>query len=424
MTTQFDYDNDQITTNSMIAYNLSLLTNHSVNQYNNLYEENINLNKQIKFLKDDHRYLKKRKLEDENKIEEFQNKIAAIENKLVDKNKKIKITTTEYKITKYKKNKLSFDDDILKRTIYSIKSIKDIINLQDKWINIKHHTQLQKLYLLIKPLKKLDAMVGLNDIKKEVMKKIIYYLQNPNNDEYLHTILAGPPGVGKTEVAKIYAEIFQNLGILKNASFIEVKRDQLVAEYLGQTAPKTRKVLESAMGGVIFIDEAYSLGNPEKRDSFSKECIDMINQYLSEYKNDFMMIIDGYDDELNKCFFSYNPGLRRRFSTYFNIEGYEPNELLEIFKLKLDSFKYVNKIKDNELTKFFKDNIKNFPYFGGDVEKLVNELKYVQANRTFYEDNKDNRDINFIDLNEAFVNFNKNNNKNKDEYIPPMGMYI
>lgn len=420
MTTQVDQNNDSLNnTNSLIAYNLQLLTTYSVNQYNNLYEDNVKLTREIRFLKDDLDNIKKRKRDDENKIQHLEKVIQKN-----DKYKKPKITKSNYVIKKYRKNKDSYDPNLLKRTIQNIKNIKDIINLEDKWRNIRHHIQLQKLYLLIKPLKKLDSMVGLDDIKKEVMKKIIYYLQNPNNDEYLHTIISGPPGVGKTEVAKIYAEVFQNLGILKNNSFVEVKRDQLVGEYLGQTAPKTRKVLESAMGGVIFIDEAYSLGNAEKRDSFSKEAIDMINQYLSEFKNDFMMIVAGYDDELNKCFFAYNPGLRRRFSSYFNIEGYESDDLMEIFKIKLKKFKYSSNINEEKLKKFFKDNKKNFPHFGGDIEKLVNELKYVQANRTFYEDNQNNKDINMQDLNNAFSNFNKNNNKEEKIPPPPMGMYI
>ena len=420
MTTQVDQNNDSLNnTNSLIAYNLQLLTTYSVNQYNNLYEDNVKLTREIRFLKDDLDNIKKRKRDDENKIQHLEKVIQKN-----DKYKKPKITKSNYVIKKYRKNKDSYDPNLLKRTIQNIKNIKDIINLEDKWRNIRHHIQLQKLYLLIKPLKKLDSMVGLDDIKKEVMKKIIYYLQNPNNDEYLHTIISGPPGVGKTEVAKIYAEVFQNLGILKNNSFVEVKRDQLVGEYLGQTAPKTRKVLESAMGGVIFIDEAYSLGNAEKRDSFSKEAIDMINQYLSEFKNDFMMIVAGYDDELNKCFFAYNPGLRRRFSSYFNIEGYESDDLMEIFKIKLKKFKYSSNINEEKLKKFFKDNKKNFPHFGGDIEKLVNELKYVQANRTFYEDDKDNKNINMKDLNKAFNNFNKNNNKEDKIPPPPMGMYI
>jgi len=404
--------------NHLLTYNISLLTQYSMNEYNQLYEKNKQLEKDVKYLKEDNVFLRKRKRDAENQTIILQRRI--------DKRKKgveLKITKTLYKIKKYRRIKDSYDDAVLKRTISNIKSINDIINLEDKWRNIKHHKQLQKLYYLIKPLKKLNAMIGLTDIKQEVMKKIIYYLQNPNNDEYLHTIIAGPPGVGKTEVAKIYAEIFQNLGILKNNSFVEVKRDQLVGKYLGQTAPKTREVLDSAMGGVVFIDEAYSLGNSEKRDSFSKECIDMINQYLSEYKNDFMMIVAGYEKELNKCFFAYNPGLRRRFSTYFNIENYSSDELMDIFKLKVSSFNYKNKIKDNKLNEFFKKNKKNFPYFGGDIEKLVNELKYVQANRTFYQDNQDDKDITYDDLDKAFINFNRNNNIKKDS-LPPSSMYL
>ena len=407
------------TTKDILTYNVSLLTTYSVNQYNNLYDMNLRLIDENKKLEDDIIELKKRKRDSEKhcfKLEQILDKQKEVKN--------VKVTKTEYKIKKYRKTKNSYDDMSLKRIIINIKTIKDIINLENNWNNIKHHIQLQKLYLLIKPLKKLNNMIGLSNIKQEVMKKIIYYLQNPNNDEYLHTILSGPPGVGKTEVAKIYAEIFQNLGILKNNSFIEVKRDELVGEYLGQTAPKTRKALESAMGGVIFIDEAYSLGNSEKRDSFSKECIDMINQYLSEYKNDFMMIVAGYDEELNKCFFAYNPGLRRRFSTYFNIEGYDSDELMEIFKLKVNSFNYKNKINDNKLNKFFKDNKKNFKHYGGDIEKLVNELKYVQANRTFYQDDQNNKDITIDDLDEAFNNFNRNNNTEKEASKPPIGMYL
>ena len=121
--------------------------------------------------------------------------------------------------------------------------------------------------------------------------------------------------------------------------------------------------------------------------------------------------------------FAYNPGLKRRFSTYFNIEEYNAEELKEIFYLKLKKFKYENKIDEKKVVDFFKTNHKDFKHFGGDIEKLVNELKYVHANRSFYEDEKDNRDINFIDLKNAYDNFVKNSNK-KEEYKPPMGMYI
>lgn len=413
-------DNQTIDTNYLLAYNISLLTQYSTNNYNIIYNEKEKLKDENKHLKEVNCNLRKRRFDLERELNMMERTLQ----KEKSKKPKLSVEKVNYEIKHYRKNKSSYDEKKIKLTIQNIKSIKDIINLDGKWRSIRHNTQLQKLYLLISPLKKLDNMVGLEELKKEVMKKIIYYIQNPFNEEYLHTILSGPPGVGKTEVAKIYAEIFQKLGILKNKTFIEVKRDQLVGEYLGQTAPKTRKVLESGMGGVIFIDEAYSLGNAEKRDSFSKECIDMINQFLSEYKNDFMMIIAGYDEELQKCFFSYNPGLRRRFSTYFNINGYDSDELHDIFAIKLKKFKYINCIDEKKLKKFFKDNHDSFKNFGGDVEKLVNELKYVQANRTFYEDIQNNKNITFEDLKNALDNFIKNSDKKKETYKPPFGMYI
>tara|TARA_B100001250_G_scaffold411388_1_gene439935 strand:+ start:533 stop:1804 length:1272 start_codon:yes stop_codon:yes gene_type:complete len=408
----------------LLTKNINLLTQYSLYGYSYIYEENKGLKKEVERLEECNRNLRKRKYEAEDKLNLAEENINNLE-KIIKKKEKDTNPKTESKcrkIKKYRKNKDTYGDDKIKNILINIKTIDDIINLEHNWKNIRHNIPLQKIYNLIPPLKKLQKMVGLSNVKEDVMKKIIYYIQNPNNDEYLHTIISGPPGVGKTEFAKIYAEIFQELGILKNSSFIEVKRDQLVGEYLGQTAPRTRKVLESAMGGVIFIDEAYSLGNSEKRDSFSKEAIDMINQYLSEFKNDFMMIVAGYDEELNKCFFSYNPGLRRRFSTKFNIRGYDNKELQEIFYSKLAKLNFINKMSEKYLKNFFKENCKNFKYFGGDIEKLVDELKYVQANRLFYS-GKTNKEVIDDDLNKAYSNFKINCDFKKDTQ-PPFGMYV
>ena len=119
--------------------------------------------------------------------------------------------------------------------------------------------------------------------------------------------------------------------ILKNEKFVKARRSDLIAGYLGQTAKATQKIIDSAIGGVLFIDEVYSLGNSEKRDSFAKECIDTINENLTEKKTDFICIIAGYKDEIDSCFFSYNSGLERRFPVRFTIEEYKPEELFLIF---------------------------------------------------------------------------------------------
>ena len=426
---KIEQNNDSnIELNKNLLKNINLLTDFNVNYFNKLKEDNNKLQEKIDDLNGTVKNLRKRKYDLMDKNRELKDIISlyeyAKETDSESRNNKKQDNVKIPKFRKYRKNKESYDERITKNYLMNIDSISSILELEDKWINIRHNEELQRLFNLIPPLKDLDNMIGLEDIKKEVLKKIIYYIQNPKNDEYLHTIISGPPGVGKTQFAKIYAKIFVHLGILQNNKFIEVKRDQLVGEYLGQTAPKTRKVLESGMGGVIFIDEAYSLGNPEKRDSFSKESIDMINQYLSEKKNEFMMVIAGYEKELKESFFSFNPGLQRRFSTHYNIKGYDNKELTQIFNFKLTELNYENKIDNSDLEDFFDKNKDNFEFFGGSIEQLINEIKYSHSFRTFYECNK-SRNIIKQDLDKAFESYLVNKNKtDKEKYEPPIGMYI
>ena len=135
-----------------------------------------------------------------------------------------------------------------------------------------------------------------------------------------------------------------------------------------------------------------------------------------------MMIVAGYDDELDKCFFSYNPGLKRRFSSYYKIDKYSFKELSNIFRGKINKSKYNLKIKDETLNRFFKENYDDFKYFGGDVEKIISEIKYTQSFRTFNE-NIDSDDIIYKDLEDAYSSF-KSNRKEKEKDLPPPGLYI
>jgi len=388
--------------NDLLAQNLVCLTNIQYANYYAMYQE-------IVKLKAENDTLKRKREEDKS------------DDKSEEEIKKQK-TENKYKLIEYKPTKDSYDDDTIKQLFYSIKSIKDIIALKPKWANIKHNTKLQCLHNLIPALRKLDKMVGLKSVKEELFKVIIYYIQNEHTDEYLHTVIEGPPGVGKTEFAKIYADIFVRLGILKNDTFLQIKRDDLVAKYLGQTSHRTKKVLEQGMGGVIFLDEAYALGDREKRDSFSKEAIDMINQYLSERKNEFMFIIAGYEDDLENCFFSFNKGLKRRFSHHFKIEKYDESELIDIFKLKIKISGYKLDISDDILKLFFKENYEKFENYAGDIEKLVNYIKYEQSIRCFRENKNDegDDDVNVIidDLKNSIKKF-----KCKKLDSPPFGMY-
>ena len=227
--------------------------------------------------------------------------------------------------------------------------------------------------------------------------------------DYMHTVLYGPPGTGKTEVAKILGNIFCNLGILTSNTFKKVTRSDLVAGYLGQTAIKTREVIESAIGGVLFIDEAYALGNTEKRDSFSKECIDTLCEALSDHKHELMVIIAGYEKELNDCFFSYNEGLSSRFTWRYKIENYDSTELRKIFEKIVKDNGWTFKFdRDAVKDEWFKSRQQYFKYFGRDIEVFFTKTKIAHARRVFYLPVKDRRSLIMDDLDAGFELFTAN----------------
>ena len=190
-----------------------------------------------------------------------------------------------------------------------------------------------KLVNTIDPLIELNNMVGMPEFKNNIMTHVMYHLQGLHGDEMNHIAIEGPPGVGKTTVGKILGKIYHRMGFLTSGKFKIVKSHDLIGQYIGQTAPKTQAVLDECRGGVLFIDEAYTIGNGAgKRDNyFGKDCIDTINQHLSENKNNFLLIVAGYGDQLDKNFFSINPGLERRFPWRYCLESYSLEELVMIF---------------------------------------------------------------------------------------------
>ncbi len=244
---------------------------------------------------------------------------------------------------------------------------------------------------MIPELESLNNMIGLKSVKNQIVDLILYYglkLDNKNYD-LLHTVIEGEPGTGKTELAEKLAKIYLKMGILKKDIFKKVRRSDLIAGYLGQTAIKTEKVLEECRGGVLFIDEAYSLGNAEGkdgRDSFSKECIDMLNQWLTENKSEFVCVIAGYKEDLTKSFFSYNTGLERRFPIRFSIETYSDEELAKIFVKKIKECEW--DIDCKNLVQIIKLNRKYFKFNGGDMEILFAKCKIAHSKNLLKEKDK------------------------------------
>jgi len=225
-----------------------------------------------------------------------------------------------------------------------------------------------------------------------------------------------------TTVARIIGQIYAGLGILATDSFVQLKRTDFIGQYLGTTADKTLKTLTSCLHGVAFIDEAYSLA-PKKGDngdSFSKEAIDTLNQFLSEHKDDFVCIIAGYRQELDSTFFAMNAGLRRRFPWVFVVDDYTPEDLLQIFEKQVWEANW--EIEEGAITSaFFKTNFKEFPNFGGDLETFFTKCKFAHVRRVFGKSNKEKGVLTKDDISEGFKKHLENKQRSEE---PPMRMYL
>lgn len=187
-------------------------------------------------------------------------------------------------------------------------------------------------------LKELEGYIGLENVKREVRSLIniaqIYQKRRENNlpaaELSLHMVFSGNPGTGKTMIARLMARVYHSLGILSKGHLVEVDRSGLVAGYVGQTAIKTAKVLEQAAGGVLFVDEAYTLTASGGENDFGQEAVDTILKAMEDNRDDLIVIVAGYT-ELMQDFVESNPGLRSRFNRYLEFTDYTPEEMLQIF---------------------------------------------------------------------------------------------
>lgn len=195
--------------------------------------------------------------------------------------------------------------------------------------------------------KELDSLIGLDAVKNEIddltnlirVQRLRKERGYANVETSQHLVFTGNPGTGKTTVARLVGKIYHALGYLSKGHFVEVDRSGLVAGYVGQTAIKTQEVIKSALGGVLFIDEAYALAVENIENDFGKEAIETILKAMEDNRDDFVVIVAGYDELMHK-FINSNPGLKSRFNKYIHFPDYNGNELYGIFKSHLDKNEY------------------------------------------------------------------------------------
>lgn len=284
------------------------------------------------------------------------------------------------------------------------KDIVPDISHEETADNIPFNTNPQKLGVTqtIKPdmdvdsddledaLAELNDLIGLDSVKKEVLACInLLRINNmrkskglPNLQTSNHMVFTGHPGTGKTTVARIMAKIFKSLGVVSKGQLVETDRSGLVAGYMGQTALKTAQVIKKAKGGVLFIDEAYSLSSEDSSNDYGKEAIDTLVKGMEDYRDDLVVIVAGYVDEMKK-FIDMNPGLRSRFNKYINFANYSAEEMLDIFKKQCDKAQFIL-LGDAEQVAldYFKKN-QDDPTFGNarGVRNFFDRIAMTQATR-------------------------------------------
>lgn len=230
----------------------------------------------------------------------------------------------------------------LKDSILKFYGYYYVLDSQDKAYNEDDDTR-----SLDELLDDLNKLIGLESVKTKVNDLIAFQKVQMLRDKQglhnqkgtMHLAFTGKPGTGKTTVARIVGRIYKQIGLLSKGHFVEVSRTDLIAGYQGQTALKVKKVIDEAKGGVLFIDEAYSITENDHSDSYGRECLTELTKALEDYRDDLVVIVAGYTEPMTH-FFASNPGLKSRFNTFIEFPDYTEKELLEMFVKLCDESDY------------------------------------------------------------------------------------
>jgi len=262
-------------------------------------------------------------------------------------------------------------------------NIKNSVNLQEEY----KKTEIEKILNILD-----EELVGLTPVKSRIREiaalllidKLRKNLGITVGSPGLHMSFTGSPGTGKTTVGLKMADILFQLGYIKKGHLLTVTRDDLVGQYIGHTAPKTKEVLKKAMGGVLFIDEAYYLYKPDNERDYGSEAIEILLQVMENQRDDLVVILAGYKDPMDK-FYESNPGLSSRIANHIDFPDFTVDELLKISKMMLEEQQYQLTGKAEEALKEYITKRKEKPLFANarSVKNALDRARMRQANRIF-----------------------------------------
>ena len=308
-----------------------------------------------------------------------------------------------------------------KKALENIEAIKKYLELHPEIKkSIDDHPEIPQTPISqtsISPIEELNGLIGLDNVKQDVMEMVqLLEYQKKRKEQNkktspvsMHMVFTGNPGTGKTTVARIIAKMYHQLGLLEKPDIVEVDRSDLVAEYIGQTAGKTKKKIEEALGGVLFIDEAYTLVKKGSGNDYGQEAIDTLLKAMEDYRDRLMVIVAGYTEEMSQ-FINSNPGLKSRFKKVLHFEDYNAQQLCNIFYKLTESDEYTvdddaKEVLSRHFEKVYRTKGSRFGN-GRDVRNLYQDVLTKHVVRVSGENDMDSDNISKEDV-EAAIDVKK-----------------